>query len=155
MRYIAPRLVEDDCQTANMSVISFPVSAPPHSICRSESALQLLERVRRFNVEWIAEGHRDGANRHNVSATVSIKPDEWESVGSWMWEHREEFNGLAVLPYDGGSYRQAPHEDCTQETVQELNALLKEFNIAHVLEDEDRSDFLAVAACSGDKCERF
>ena len=57
------------------------------------------------------KGHRTGENTHNVSATISIKEDEWESVGRWMWENRHCYNGLSVLPFDGGTYTQAPFED--------------------------------------------
>ena len=48
----------------------------------------------------VAPGHRKGSNTHNVSATVSLKTEEWETAGEWMWDNRDHYNGLSVLPYD-------------------------------------------------------
>ena len=153
MKQFAPGLVEDDVHNRKQAVVSFPISAPEGSMFRSESAIELLERVHRFNVDWVANGHRHGANRHNVSATVSVKPDEWREVGEWMWRHQEDFNGLAVLPYDGGSYKQAPFEECSAETIAAMVEQLRGFDIAQVRETEDLTDFLAESACAGGKCE--
>ena len=56
-------------------------------------------------------GFRRGSNANNVSATVSIEEGDWEKVGEWMWENKASYNGLSVLPYDNGNYKQAPFED--------------------------------------------
>ena len=73
-----PELVEDEYfKPTIQAVISVPQKAPENAILRTESALELLERVRRFNVEWVRKGHRRGANTNNVSATISIKENEW------------------------------------------------------------------------------
>ena len=85
-----------------------------------ENAFTLLERVRKVSRKWVRNGHRDGINTHNVSATVSIKEEEWYSVGEWMWNNRDYYNGLSVLPYDGGTYMQAPFETITKEKYEEL-----------------------------------
>ncbi len=92
------------------AVISVPQSAPEGSIVRTENVMDMLERVKKFNLQWVRKGHRKGANTNNVSATVSIKNDEWEAVGNWMWENRDTFNGLSVLPYSDHTYVQAPFE---------------------------------------------
>ena len=92
-----------------------PQAAPKGCIIRTESAFDLLERVKKVSTEWVAPGHKTGTNTHNVSATVSLKEDEWELAGEWMWENKAHYNGLSVLPYDGGSYTQAPFEDITEE----------------------------------------
>ena len=107
--------------TVSVSV-SVPQKAPQGAIYRTESAMDLLERVKYFYQNWIKPGHRSGQNTHNISATVSIKEDEWETVGKWMWENRKFYNGLSVLNYNGGTYRQAPFEDCTKEQYEELVA---------------------------------
>ena len=57
-----------------------------------------------------------------MSATISLKEDEWDKTGKWMWETRECYNGLSVLPFDGGTYTQAPFEDITE---QEFNKRVK------------------------------
>jgi ribonucleoside-triphosphate reductase (thioredoxin) len=92
---------------------------------------------------------------HNVSATVSIKDDEWDSVGEWMWENREFYNGLSVLPYDGGTYVQAPFEDCTKEEYERMLQLVKNVDLNLVIEAEDQTDLSGEIACGGGSCEIF
>ena len=116
---------------------------------RTESNIDFLERVRKFSVEWIQEGHIKGQNSHNVSATVTIKEDEWESTGKWMWENRNIFNGLSVLPYDGGTYVQAPFEDCTEEQYKEMFRKLKDIDLTDVLEYDDTTNLQGEIACGG------
>ena len=109
-------LVEDDYFRAyDTAIISIPQKAPEGSILRNESPFELLERVKKVANEWVKSGHRNGSNTHNVSATISLKDNDWELAGEWMWENREYYNGLSVLPYDGGNYVQAPFEDITKE----------------------------------------
>ena len=95
----------------------------------------------------------DGLNTHNVSATISIKEDEWEKVAEWMWLNRHYYNGLSVLPYDGGSYTQAPFEDCDAELYNQLSDSLKEVDLTQVLETQDNTDLSGEIACAGGLCE--
>ena len=112
-----PEMIEDDYfRPHDTAIISVPQKAPEGSITRHESALDLLERVKHVHLNWVKKGHRNGQNTNNVSATITIKPDEWEPVGEWMWENKNNYNGLSVLPYDGGTYVQAPFEDCDEDT---------------------------------------
>ena len=103
--------------------------------------------------EWIKPGHRTGQNTHNVSATVSLKEDEWDKAGEWMWENREFYNGLSVLPYNGGTYQQAPFEDCTEETYNEMMKSLTNIDLTKVVETQDNTDLSGELACSGGNCE--
>jgi ribonucleoside-diphosphate reductase alpha chain len=149
-----PELVEDDFfSPSTQAVITVPIKAPEGAITRQESNIDFLERVRKFSVEWIQEGHIKGQNSHNVSATVTIKEDEWESTGKWMWENRNIFNGLSVLPYDGGTYVQAPFEDCTEEQYKELFRKLKDIDLTDVLEYDDTTNLQGEIACGGGSCE--
>ena len=111
----APEILEDDIRDPSLSIVKVAVKSPEHSIFRNESPIQLLERVKKFQNEWIVPGHRKGANHNNVSCTVSVKENEWDIVGNWMWNNREHYNGLSVLDYDGGSYVQMPYEECVKE----------------------------------------
>jgi len=120
---------------------------------RTESVFQLLERVKKVSREWVKTGHRGGSNTHNVSATVSIKPDEWDNVGEWMWLNKEDYNGLSVLPYNGGSYIQAPFEDCTKETYESLLKSLKDVDLTRVIELDDNTDLSGELACGAAGCE--
>ena len=148
-----PELCEDDVlRPKDTLCVRIPVKAPEGSILRTESPLDTLERVKRFSQEWIKPGHINGDNTHNVSATISIT-DEWEIVGQWMWDNREVYNGLSVLPYFGGSYKQAPFEDITEEQYNEKVNTLKSIDLTKVLEMDDNVEFSQVAACAGGACE--
>ena len=149
-----PELVEDEYfRPHDTAVIQIPQKAPEGSILRSESALEMLERVKLFSSNWIKKGHRKGQNTHNVSATVTIKEDEWEHVGEWMWENRNSYNGLSVLPHDGGTYIQAPFEDCDEETYNTMLQALQEVDLSSIVEMQDDTDLQGELACAGGSCE--
>ena len=149
-----PELVEDDFfKPTIQAVISVPQKAPEGSILRNENVIDMLERVKKFNVQWVKKGHRKGANTNNVSATVSIQEGEWEAVGNWMWENRETFNGLSVLPYFGGTYTQAPFEDITKEKFEEMAQHLHSIDLSKVVEFSDETALMDQAACAGGACE--
>ena len=152
-----PELIEDDkFRPHDTAIISIPQKAPEGAITRHESAHDLLERIKKVSHEWVKGGHQKGSNGHNVSATVSIKDDEWDSVGEWMWENREFYNGLSVLPYDGGTYVQAPFEDCTKEEYERMLQLVKNVDLNLVIEAEDQTDLSGEIACGGGgSCEIF
>lgn len=148
-----PELCEDDVLRPNDTVcVRIPVKAPEGSILRTETPIDTLERVKRFSIEWIQAGHISGDNTHNVSATVSVRDDEWKMVGDWMWENRETYNGLSVLNYWGGSYQQAPFEDITEEEYNKRIVTLKELDLTNVQEANDNVEFGQVAACAGGAC---
>jgi ribonucleoside-diphosphate reductase alpha chain len=84
-----------------------------------------------------------------VSATISIKPEEWGIVGEWMWQNRDVYNGLSVLPYDNGSYKQAPFEDITKEQYEELVSKLTDVDLSKVIEVGDNTNLSGELACSG------
>ena len=149
-----PELVEDEYfRPHDTAVIGVPQKAPEGSILRTESPLQLLERVKWFSQNWIKPGHRNGMNSHNISATVSIREHEWDAVGKWMWENREFYNGLSVLNYDGGSYTQAPFEDITKEKYDQLMETLHVVDLSKVVELDDNTDLTGELACAGGACE--
>jgi ribonucleoside-diphosphate reductase alpha chain len=174
-----PELVEDDILRPHDTVcVRIPVAAPEGSILRTETALDTLERVKKFSTEWVKAGHNNGANTHNVSATISIDNDrkytsvnmsdgkgsrytqtddgflnEWEAVGNWMWDNREVYNGLSVLPFFGGTYKQAPFEDITEEEYNTRLSALHALDLTKVTELDDTVEFGQVAACAGGACE--
>jgi ribonucleoside-diphosphate reductase alpha chain len=149
-----PELVEDDFfKPTIQAVISVPQKAPAGSILRTENVIDMLERTKRFNIQWVKKGHRKGANTNNVSATVSINENEWEQVGNWMWENRDTFNGLSVLPYFGGSYTQAPFEDITEEQFNEMAQHLHNIDLSKIVEFSDMTALMDQAACAGGACE--
>lgn len=148
-----PELVEDDKFNASGAVASFPQKAPDGAILRTESMLDLLERVRVFNLDWVRGGHIIGDNTHNVSCTISVKEGEWGQLKGWMWEHKEDYNGISVLPYDGGTYVQAPFEECTKEEYERLEDYLRAIDLTQIREGEDNTNLSGEAACAGGLCE--
>jgi ribonucleoside-triphosphate reductase len=149
-----PNLVEDEFfRPHDTAVISIPQSAPDGSILRTESALSLLKRVKKISQEWVFPGHKKGQNSHNVSATISVRDSEWQDVGEWMWENKDCYNGLSVLPYSDHTYKQAPFEDCSRETFEAMLANLSDVNLDEVTEEEDNTDLGGELACSNGSCE--
>lgn len=154
-----PKLIKVMDYDPNSAVIGIPQKAPDNAILRqSETALGMLKRVDNFNRNWVALGHRRGPNTNNVSATVSVKEQEWEEVGNWMFENKDSFNGLSVLPYDGGTYKDAPFQTCTKEEYEEkLQYILDNpIDLTKIIEEEDNTDLKGEIACSGKEgCEIF
>jgi|TARA_R110000796_G_scaffold126380_10_gene241181 ribonucleoside-diphosphate reductase alpha chain len=149
-----PELIEDEYfRPHDTAVISVPQKAPDGAIMRTESPFALLERIKKIATEWVAPGHRNGSNTHNVSATVSLKDDEWELAGEWMWNNRKHYNGLSVLNYNGGTYKQAPFEDCTKKEYDSLMKTLTDVDIANIVELDDNTDLSGELACVGGACE--
>jgi ribonucleoside-triphosphate reductase (thioredoxin) len=145
-------LLEEDMLNSKQAIIRIPQMAPPGSILRTEDVMQLLERIRKFNLLWVRNGFRRGSNANNVSATVSIQDGDWQKVGEWMWENKASYNGLSVLPFDSGSYKQAPFEDLTADEFEVLEKSLKAIDLTNVSESDDETDHKAEAACAGGAC---
>jgi ribonucleoside-triphosphate reductase len=156
-KYLAanhPEIVQDEFfKPHEQAVVGLPVKAPETAIMRTETALELLERVKKFSAEWVKPGHRKGDNTHNVSATISVGENEWEEVGEWMWTNREVYNGLSVLPRFDANYVQAPFTECTKEEFEILYASLKDIDLTKVLEEKDDTDLKGEVACSAGQCE--
>ena len=149
-----PELVEDEYFSPHTTaVISIPQKAPSGAIMRTESPFQLLDRVKRIAQEWIKPGHRTGSNTHNVSATISLKEHEWEAAGEWMWDNRKYYNGLSVLPYNGGTYKQAPFQDITKKEYEKMLIHLQEIDLSKVIEEKDETNLTGELACAGGACE--
>jgi len=149
-----PELVEDEYfRPHDTAVISVPQRAPEGAILRDESAFQLLRRVKKITREWVNPGKRSGQNGHNVSATISLHENEWTDAGEWMWDNRKHYNGLSVLPFNGGTYRQAPFEDCSKEKFEAMLATLEDVDLTKIVEDDDNTDLKGEAACAGGACE--
>jgi ribonucleoside-diphosphate reductase alpha chain len=171
-KYLAanhPSLVKDHLLIPNSAVVEIPIKAPAGSVLRTETAIDTLERVKKVSQDWIKPGHIHGDNTHNVSATISIDKnrmypyhvemgevwecDEWQEVGEWMWENKQYYNGLSVLPFDGGSYSQAPFENITEEEYEKLLKGLTNVDLSQIVEEDDIINFNDSVACGGVSCE--
>jgi ribonucleoside-triphosphate reductase len=149
-----PELLEDEYFNPTLqAVISVPQKAPNGAITRYESTLDLLERVKLISKDWVKQGHIKGNNTHNVSCTVSVRDDEWKIIGEWMWANKDYYNGLSVLPYHGGTYKQTPFEDCTKEVYEQMLKSLKDVDLSKVIEIQDNTNFSESVACGPSGCE--
>lgn len=169
-----PELVKVMDLDSSSAVIGIPQKAPKNAILRDdENALEMLERVKKFYDDWVAVGHRSGSNTNNVSATVYVHADktykpngsyvgyvpksemlsEWEAVGKWMWKNRDSFNGLSCLPYDGGSYVDAPFQECTRKEYEDKLQYIQDIDLRAIKEVEDNTTQAAELACAGSSCE--
>lgn len=154
LKRVIPSLVEDEFfRPESQAVVGIPQRAPSTAVFRSESALSLLERTKRYNLGWVRTGHRSGDNTNNVSVTVSILDGEWDEVGDWMWENKDVYNGISVLPYSDHTYRQTPFEDITEDEYNILSKHLTNIDLSRATEVEDNTDLTGELSCAGGACE--
>lgn len=149
-----PDLVENDLFSSTGVVVSIPQESPKNSIIRNnETALTQFERAIMYRSNWIEYGHTSGDNKHNVSVTISVKDNEWDSLCDAMWENRDKYSGISLLPYDGGSYQQAPFEECDEKTFNDMSKLVKTIDLRQVVEENDNTIRIETVACAGGSCE--
>ena len=153
LKGIMPRLLEDEFfNPTKQAVLSIPQRAPIGAITRRESPIDLLERVKFISESWIKSGYVKGQNQHNVSCTVSVKDEDWDSVRDWMWANKSSYNGLSILPFDGGSYKQTPFEEITEKEYNRLSKFVKSIDLRDVIETEDNTELAQELACAGGGC---
>jgi ribonucleoside-diphosphate reductase alpha chain len=149
-----PEMIEEDQMNSAQVVLSVPVAAPAGAITRSsENAIQFLERVKSLHENWIKPGHVEGDNTHNVSATVTIKNNEWEEVGEWLWSNQNHYNGLSFLPENLGSYPQTPFETITKEQYDQAIASCHSLDVTKIIEVKDNTNLNDQQACGAGGCE--
>ena len=150
-----PELVEDDVMKPEINaVLSMVVRAPDGAITRrNETAIEFLDRVRYVWKNWVEPGHIKGDNVNNVSCTVSIKNHEWDEVREWMWENRNNYTGISLLPYSDDSYQQAPLEDTNEDVYKAFADKGYKFEFDKIKEEQNFVNFGAEAACAGGQCE--
>ena len=154
LQSVVPSLVEDDLFSPTGVVVSIPQESPKGSINRNgETASSLLDRVLKYNENWVSAGHRSGANNHNVSCTINYKPEEVAELRERMWDNRSSYTGISLLPFDGGSYKQAPFETCSKEVFDDMSKHIKSVNLNEVIEFQDNTKRIEQLACSGGACE--
>ncbi len=142
-------------------VITFPVEAPTGAILRDDlGAVEFLQFVQLVQQHWVLAGEaletRSPGLHHNVSNTCTVKPEEWNAIGDFIWQHREHFTGVALLGYDGDKrYPQAPRESVvTDEDAARWNRLkYARVDYAALRETTDETALKDVLACAGGKCE--
>ena len=130
------------------TVFSFPVKSPEGAVVRDDvSAMEQLKTWLIYQRHWC---------EHKPSVTVSVKDDEWMEVGAFVYEHFDEMSGVSFLPYDGGTYQQAPYQECEESDYNALKEIMPksiDWSKLSEYEQEDNTSGMQTMACSGDSCE--
>ena len=136
----------DVTKPGSTTVFTFPKKAPEGALLREDlSAIQHLKLWLMYQRHYC---------EHKPSVTISVTEKEWPAVGAFVWEHFDEMSGVSFLPFDGGTYRQAPYEDCTEQQYEELLAKLpQDLNWDSIIEIDDNVEGAQTLACTAGGCE--
>ena len=127
-------------------VFSFAKKAPEGALVRED-----VDAIKHLKLWLMYQRHYC---EHKPSVTISVSEKEWPAVGAFVWEHFDEMSGVSFLPYDGGSYRQAPYEDCNEQQYLELLKQIPEsVDWDSIVEEEDNVEGTQTLACSANGCE--
>ena len=138
----------EDCvmRPETTTVFSFPKQSPESATLRDDlTAIEHLDLWMTYQKHWC---------EHKPSVTISVKEDEWVEVGAWCWKNFDDISGVSFLPYDGGTYKQAPYEECTQEEFFFLQQKMpKEIFWDELIEEDDNVEGVQTLACTAGVCE--
>jgi len=138
----------EDCvmRPESTVVFSFPKKAPDSALLRDDlTAIKHLELWMLYQKHWC---------EHKPSVTISVKEEEWPEVGAWVWNNFDDISGVSFLPYDGGTYKQAPYEECTEEQYNELlDKMPSNIYWDELIEDDDNVEGAQQLACTAGVCE--
>lgn len=138
---------EDDVMHNDVYVFSFPMRSPDSSVLRNDlTALSQLNLWLTYAEFWC---------EHKPSITVQVKDDEWIDVAAFVYRNFDKISGIAFLPFDSGTYKQAPYQEITSEEYEDAIAKMPEidFSELHTYEKTDHTVGIQSLACSADSCE--
>jgi ribonucleoside-diphosphate reductase alpha chain len=136
----------DVMKPESTTVFSFPMKAPKGAVVRDDvDAIKHLEL-------WAV--YQEAFCEHKPSVTINVREEEWMKVGSWVYDHFDEMSGVSFLPHDGGSYRQAPYEEISEDLYQAmLPSIPKSLEWDSLVEMEDNVEGVQTLACTSGSCE--
>lgn len=136
----------EDCvyKPTQTTVFSFPQKAPDGLTRSDVTPISHLELWLTYQREWC---------EHKPSVTISVEEKDWPSVGAWTWDNFDQISGVSYLPYDGGTYRQAPYEECTEEEYNTLKASMPVIDWEKFQEVTDNVEGAQMLACVSGVCE--
>ena len=134
----------DVMKPRSTAVFSFPIACPSAITRDDVSSLQHLKDWMTLQKFWC---------EHKPSVTINVKEEEWPAIGAFVWENFNQITGVSFLPHDGGSYKQAPYEECTKEEYEAMLAVMPEFDFDDLIEDTDKTEGAQLLACTSGVCE--
>jgi ribonucleoside-diphosphate reductase alpha chain len=142
--YHEPDVMKPDKTT----VFFFAQKAPEGAITRDkQTAIDALETWKLLQDHWC---------EHKPSATVNVREDDWMDVGAWVYRNFDKLSGVSFLPYDGGSYRQAPYQEVTKEEYEQFvkdHPYEIDWNNLPLFEKEDNTTGTQELSCVAGACE--
>jgi len=149
-----PDLIEDCMINPSATAIFYYPMVSPNTIdgISHESPLDTLNRIKFFYSEWVCAGHRSGKNTNNVSATVYVD-SEWGSVKSWLWQNRDYYSGITILPLNREPYNQAPLAKIDKTEYDRLKSMLVDIDFSLIKEYGDNTELINELACVGGYCD--
>ena len=143
--YSEPCVMKPDTTT----VFYFPIKSPEGSVTRDkQSAIEALELWKTLQDSWC---------EHKPSATINVKEDEWLEVAAWVYKNFDTLSGVAFLPHDGGTYKQAPYTEVTKEEyeawIEKHPPVTINWDDLRFYEMEDNTAGSQTFACGPQGCE--
>lgn len=127
------------------TVFSFPVKVADGALLRED--LTAIEHLRL----WLI--YQRHYCEHKPSVTISVRENEWMEVGAWVFKHFDEVTGVSFLPMDGGTYKQAPYEECDEATYNKLKAQVPEsVDWENFKEYDDNVEGAQMLSCTAGGC---
>lgn len=111
--------VGQDMETATTLVIDFPVHSPSEVTKADIPAVEQLKEYILFQKFY---------TDMNTSNTITVKPNEWEEVEDFVYNHWDDMLGVTFLELNSTYYPLMPYEECTKEEYEELKSKMKPFD---------------------------
>lgn len=128
------------------TVFSFPMRVEEGAVLREQ-----LNAIKHLRL-WLT--YQRHYCEHKPSVTISVEESEWPEVGAWVWNHFDEITGVSFLPYDGGTYRQAPYEEIDQYAYHDMvTKLPTAIDWDAFIENTDNIEGAQTLACTAGGCE--
>lgn len=132
----------------NTTVFYFPQKAPEGAVTRLElTAIDHLEFWKTYKTCW---------TEHNPSVTINVREHEWIDVANWVYKNWDYVGGISFLPYDGGTYKQAPYQDTDESGYKQFLADMPkkiDWNMLELFEFEDTTTGSQTLSCTASACE--
>lgn len=158
-QYLAERLpselIEVDQFQPSLYCIALPIEMPG-IVASQETCVEQLERAKYIHDNWIKPGHNRGPNTHNVSLTCYYRAgtQDEKDLDVWMWNNRQHYSGISLLPLDTNTYVQAPYETISKERYEELVAKVVscEIDASEIIYEQKHDLRTQTSGCEGDRC---